>query len=132
VNVGLGGKAETIKARPLRLQDYWNRFVQKLASEGLVDKSDYEPSGYSYYLRGRADTVRRGNAFIVGDAVGLASVDMGEGIGPAVQSALLAAHAIASDAEYDLASIGQYSVPGFFRNKARAGVPARRGVPTPR
>jgi flavin-dependent dehydrogenase len=132
VNVGLGGKAETIKARPLRLQDYWNRFVQKLASEGLVDKSDYEPSGYSYYLRGRADTVRRGNAFIVGDAVGLASVDMGEGIGPAVQSALLAAHAIASDAEYDLASIGQYSVPGFFRNKARAGVPARRGIPTPR
>lgn len=116
VNVGLGGKADTIKSRPVRLQDYWDRFVQKLADERLIGKNDYDPSGYSYYLRGHVDTVRLGNAFIVGDAVGLASVDMGEGIGPAVQSAMLAARAITTGADYNLEPIGRYSVPGFFKN----------------
>ncbi len=132
VNVGLGGKADTIKSQPVRLQDYWDKFVQKLADERLINKNDYDPSGYSYYLRGRVDTVRHGNAFIVGDAVGLASVDMGEGIGPAVQSAMLAARAIATDAEYSLEAIGRYSVPGFFKDRRRSVDPANRTLPTSR
>ncbi|MGH8167141.1 MAG: NAD(P)/FAD-dependent oxidoreductase, partial [Woeseiaceae bacterium] len=85
VNVGLGGKAEAMKSKPLRLQDYWDRFVRNLEQRGLVTGAAYDPSGYSYYLRGSVDTVRLGNAFIVGDSVGLASKDLGEGIGPAVR-----------------------------------------------
>jgi len=113
VNIGLGGRADKIKVRAMRVQDYWARFTRKLSTSGLVTDVDYDPSGYSYYLRGSVDSVRRGNAFIIGDAVGLASVDMGEGIGPAVRSASLAADAILEKAEYRLHDLERYSVPGF-------------------
>lgn len=117
INVGLGGKAEKIKAGGGRLQNYWKGFTKKLEDETLVRDAEYEPTGYSYYLRGNVDVVRNGNAFIVGDAVGLASVDMGEGIGPAVQSAMLAADAIVNHSEYDLRNLARFSIPGFFRNR---------------
>ncbi len=117
VNVGLGGKAAKLKAGDGRLKDYWKNFTETLESEGLVHGAEYEPTGYSYFLRGSVDVVRNDNAFIVGDAVGLASVDMGEGIGPAVHSAILAADAIVSNSEYDLKRLARFSVPGFFRNR---------------
>jgi flavin-dependent dehydrogenase len=44
---------------------------------------------------------------------------MGEGIGPAVRSAILAAEAIADNADYDLRRIERYSVPGFFQRNVR-------------
>jgi menaquinone-9 beta-reductase len=117
VNVGLGGKAEAMKSKPLRLQDHWDRFVRNLEQRGLVTGAAYDPSGYSYYLRGSVDTVRLGNAFIVGDSVGLASKDLGEGIGPAVRSAILAAEAIVGDADYSLQQVEDYSVPGFLQQR---------------
>lgn len=123
LNVGLGGKADSIKAKGPRLKDYWQRFVERLDRENLVRGHDWAPSGYSYYLRGHAGTVRAGNAFIVGDAVGLASVDMGEGIGPAVRSAMSAARAITAGHDYTLEDVGRYSVPGFFRRAARDRLP---------
>ena len=118
INVGLGGKAEKMKSSGLRLQDYWNGFTKKLAVDALVHDVDFKPTGYSYYLRGSVDVVRNGNAMIVGDAVGLASIDMGEGIGPAVRSAMLAADAITKNDEYDLKNLARFSVPAFFRNRA--------------
>jgi flavin-dependent dehydrogenase len=117
INVGLGGKADKMKSCGGRLRDYWHGFTAKLESLGLVHNADYAPTGYSYYLRGSVDVVRNDNAFIVGDAVGLASVDMGEGIGPAVQSAVLAAEAIANNREYDLRSLARFSIPGFIRGR---------------
>ncbi len=117
INVGVGGKADKMKSCGGRLKDYWQGVTGMLDSEGLVHDADYEPTGYSYYLRGNVDLVRNDNAFIVGDAVGLASLDMGEGIGPAVQSAILAADAIARNKEYDLTSLARFSTPGFFRKR---------------
>ena len=117
INVGLGGKADKLKISGGRLKKFWKGFTEKLERERLVHGAEYEPTGYSYYLRGSVDVVRHNDALIVGDAVGLASVDMGEGIGPAVHSAMLAADAIASNNEYDLKSLAQFSVPGFFRNR---------------
>lgn len=119
INVGLGGKAEKIKSSGGRLQNYWSGFTGKLEREKLVHGAEYEPTGYSYYLRGKVDVVRNGNAFIVGDAVGLASVDMGEGIGPAVRSAIHAADAITGRSEYHLKKLGRFSIPGFFRKPVR-------------
>jgi len=52
------------------------------------------------------------------DAMGLASVDMGESIGPAVRSASLAADAIAKNDGYDLKKLARFSVPGFSRNRS--------------
>jgi flavin-dependent dehydrogenase len=134
LNIGLGGKADSIKNQGKNggasIKEHWQRFVERLEREGLVRGHDWEPSGYSYYLRGRAGAVRLGNAFIVGDAVGLASVDMGEGIGPAVRSAIAAARAITTGAEYTLDHVSRYSVPGFFRRHPRPA--AAEGMRVPR
>ena len=117
INVGLGGKADAMKSRSLRLQDHWDRFVKNLEQRGLVTGANYDPSGYSYYLRGRVDSARIGNVFIIGDAVGLASKDLGEGIGPAVRSAILAARAIVENSEYSLKDVEGYSVAGFIQQR---------------
>ena len=114
LNVGLGGMAEQLKHRSGHLKQYWQKFVDKLAKRGLVRYEQYDPSGYSYYLRGNVDVVSDGNAFIVGDSVGLATVDMCEGIGPAVRSGLLAAHSIITGADYSLAGLDKFSGGGFF------------------
>jgi flavin-dependent dehydrogenase len=118
INVGLGGKAEKMKSGGRRLQDFWRGFSAKLGKDDLVC-ADFKPTGYSYYLRGNVDVVRKGNAMIIGDSVGLASIDMGEGIGPAVRSALLAARAISDNGDYVLGNVAKYSVPGFFGKRSR-------------
>ncbi len=109
INIGLGGIADRLKAQGGHLRDYWQQLTGKLRKRGLVRYDDYRPTGYSYYLRGDIDTVRSGNAYLVGDAAGLATRDMGEGIGPAVASALRAARSIVDGAEYSLADIDEFS-----------------------
>jgi flavin-dependent dehydrogenase len=106
-----------MKSTGRRLRDYWTGFTKKLSGDSLIHDAEYKPTGYSYYLRGDVDVIRIGNAMIIGDAVGLASIDMGEGIGPAVQSGLLAARAIINNDEYDLEKLARFSVPSFFRKR---------------
>lgn len=113
INVGLGGMANQLKQRGGNVRDHWSRFVDKLNQRGLVNYDQYHPKGYSYFLRGDVDVVNDGNAYIVGDAVGLATRDMCEGIGPAVRSGLLAARAITAGEEYSLAGINKFSGGGF-------------------
>lgn len=116
VNVGLGGMAEQLKDRDGHLRDFWQQFVARLRRRGLVRYDDYDPKGYSYYLRDGVGKVSDANAFIVGDAVGLATRDMCEGIGPAVKSGLLAARAIVSGEPYSVAEIAPCSGSGFASN----------------
>jgi flavin-dependent dehydrogenase len=113
VNVGLGGMAVQLKHRNGHLRDHWDGFVRKLERHGLVRSQRFRPTGYSYYLRGNVDLVRQGNAFITGDAVGLATRDMCEGIGPAIESGLLAAAAIVSGNDYSLSGIARLSGDTF-------------------
>ncbi|KKK46819.1 hypothetical protein LCGC14_3161420, partial [marine sediment metagenome] len=54
--------------------------------------------------------LRMGNAFVVGDSAALASRDMGEGIGAAVKSGILAAEAIARQTPYTPGQVGRYSI----------------------
>jgi flavin-dependent dehydrogenase len=114
VNVGIGGKAETLRASGDRLKRHWGLLLEKLDRLGLVRGHTYHPRGYAYYMRtARRQTrpeVRRDNALIAGDAVGLATLDMGEGIGPAIRSGLLAAEAILHDSDYDLRTISRVSL----------------------
>jgi flavin-dependent dehydrogenase len=123
INIGLGGIADRLKAQGGHLRDYWRQLTAKLAQRGLVRYDDYRPTGYSYYLRGDVDKVRNGNAYVVGDAAGLATRDMGEGIGPAVASGLRAALSIVDGAEYSLAGIDEFSV---LLGRSTAGERARR------
>ncbi len=114
LNIGLGGMAEQLKRRGGRVQDYWRSFLSRLQRKGMLRISDLHPTGYSYYLRGHADPVVDGNAYLVGDAAGLATHDLCEGIGPAVKSGLLAAQAIISDGSYSLAAISKLSGNGVM------------------
>lgn len=115
INVGVGGSAAQLKANGDTLKHHWNLLVKKLDEMGLVRNHAYKPAGHSYYLRERSAQVRLGNAFLVGDALGLATKDMGEGIGPAVQSGLLAANAIAGGGDYSVDHIPRYSFPSLLR-----------------
>ena len=116
VNVGIGGGAESLQARGDHITRHWKLFVDKLDRLGLVRDHVFQPRGYAYYTRQAQPEVRRDNALIVGDAVGLATLDMGEGIGPAVRSGLLAAEAILHDSDYDLKPIAKTSLlPGLSK-----------------
>ena len=77
----------------------------------------YQPTGYSYYLRGNVETVRVGNAFVIGDGAGLATRDLCEGIGPAVRSGQLAAESIISGAVYQLDDVVRYSAENRLVNR---------------
>ena len=109
LNVGIGGMAEKLKARGGDIKEHWSRFISHLGDQAFVRNAHYQPSGYSYYLRGNVETVRVENAFIVGDAAGLATRDLCEGIGPAVHSGKLAADAIMTGGPYLLGNVLGYS-----------------------
>jgi len=109
INIGVGALAEPLKARQDSIWRHWERFTAKLRGLGLLDAGDRDPGGYTYYLRGRAKVPARDGVYLVGDAAGLATVDLGEGIGPAIESGLLAAEAIATGRPYVLDGIARQS-----------------------
>jgi len=113
INIGLGGMADQLKHKRGRVQEYWQKFVERLESLSLVHYDHYQPTGYSYYLRGNVEVASDNNAYLVCYSLGLATRDMCEGIGPAVRSGLLAAKAIATDSDYSLAGINKFSGSGF-------------------
>jgi flavin-dependent dehydrogenase len=113
LNIGIGGKLAAMKSRKTRIGQYWSFFTQKLDSLSLVRNYPFRPRGYNYYLRQKRSTVQLDRVFLVGDSAGLATRDMGEGIGPAVESGLRAAEAIIRDCVYSIESIPSYSMPGI-------------------
>ncbi len=114
VNVGVGGSVSLLDQHRDRIRRHWDLLVQKLSREGFI-KNTPEPKGHSYYLRDRRRVVQMNGAFVIGDAAGLATVDMGEGIHPAIQSGLLAAYAIVHNRPLSLNSIRDYSfIPRFL------------------
>lgn len=116
LNVGVGGKAEELNANGDNLKNHWNRLVEKLDQLDLVRGHDYKPSAHSYYLNQKVSNPRKGNAFIIGDSAGLATLDMGEGICAAIRSGMMAAEAIASNRPYTLASIPKFSTWSILRH----------------
>lgn len=109
VNVGIGGFVERLQARQATIKQHWQWFVQELERRSLVKDFSFDPGGYTYYTRGRRDHVQHQNAFLIGDAAGLATRDLAEGIGPAVRSGILAVDAIISGQPLSLKSINKYS-----------------------
>lgn len=117
LNCGVGALAGRLKARGDDVQAHWAEFVRMLEREELVTGMTLAPQGYSYYLRGNPDVIRIGDACIAGDSAGLATVDLGEGIGPAIRSGLAAAHALACGSEYSLADIGATSADQMVQGR---------------
>jgi len=106
LTVGVGGTAEGLHRRGMSIRDHWDHLVQSLLKKGLVRGHNFSPRGHSYLLRQRGgrDGAPSGGihlsdedgsaVWLIGDAAGLATLDMGEGIAPAIQSGLRAARAI--------------------------------------
>jgi len=115
LNVGVGAIAERMKARGQDIRAHWAHLAATL-EQRLAPRAQYEPTGYSYYLRGKVEVVRRENAFITGDAAGLASRDLGEGIGPAIRSGLRAARAILANEPYGLDDVTGLSIGSIARS----------------
>jgi len=109
LNVGIGGKYLKMNARGQKIFEHWDRLVEKLADLGLVQHRRFQPKGCSYFLRDKREIVQIDQAFIIGDAAGLATIDMGEGIGSAVRSGILAAKAIVTGQSYSTQTINRYS-----------------------
>ena len=110
LNIGLGGNERVLKERGITIQDLWIMFIKKLKEKGLVTDREFKPDGYVYYLRSEDQNYRKGNVLLVGDAAGLATLDMGEGIGPAIQSGIKAAEAIITRSDYSVAEIDKFSL----------------------
>ena len=93
LNVGIGRK------NPRRLSEHTEAFVTALARDGVLEPevARSRPNGHAYllYTQSARPLVAEG-ALLVGDAAGLAYPESGEGIRPAVESALLAGEAIAA------------------------------------
>jgi menaquinone-9 beta-reductase len=115
LNVGVGAIAERMKSRGQDIRQHWANLTARL-DRTLAPGAQYDPTGYSYYLRGRVEVVQRDNAFIAGDAAGLATRDLGEGIGPAVRSGLLAAETILGGKSYRLDDVTGLSIGSIARS----------------
>lgn len=110
LNIGVGGLEEKLKINSDSINSHWNILLSKLRKKRLISSDEIQPKGHSYYLRESVKIIQNGKAFIVGDSAGLATRDMGEGIGPAVQSGILAAESIVSGKPYVIDSISAFSL----------------------
>ncbi|WP_373508647.1 NAD(P)/FAD-dependent oxidoreductase [Thiocapsa sp.] len=127
LNLGVGAMSQQLQNKNGSIHRHWEHLVDSLHRRRLVDDSVVlEPQGYSYYLRDGVQTIRHENAFLVGDAAGLATRDLAEGIGPAVRSGILAADAIADGGEYSLDSVSRYSLSAGLPRRALAFLLSRR------
>jgi len=121
LNVGVGGMVEKMKARGGSIQQHWQSLLQKLDRLGLVQGHAFQPLSHVYFLNREQLQVQRGRALLIGDAAGLATLDMGEGIGPAIRSGILAAEAILQGRSYSPSSIAPYSLlPAILRKRDTA------------
>ncbi len=113
VNIGLGGFSVYFKKSGINIHDHFRWFLEDLIKRGLLDNktaTELKVSGYSYYLYAKQGEVKQDNCFLIGDSAGLASVDLGEGIRPAIESGLLAADEILGKSQYSKKAISRFSL----------------------
>ncbi len=118
VNIGIGGKSHYFKSSGTNIHDHFRLFLGDLVQQKLLDEKTAEnlkDTGHPYFLFTYKGEIKNDNCFLIGDSAGLASVDMGEGIGPAIESGLLAAQEIIGTGEYTKDAITKYSFSGLTK-----------------
>ncbi len=118
VNVGLGGKAKYFKSSETSIHDHFRVFLGDLVRQKRLDAAtaaDLQEKGHPYYLFSHRGEIKRDGCFLIGDAAGLATLDLGEGIGPAVESGLMAAREILGTGTYRKEDISVFSLAGMVR-----------------
>jgi flavin-dependent dehydrogenase len=116
VNIGLGGKSRYFKDKGEKIHDHFRAFLADLVTDGELDAAtaaDLQETGHPYFLYSYKGDVKRDNCFLIGDSAGLASIDLGEGIGPAVESALMTAREILGTGIYRKQDITMFSFGGM-------------------
>jgi flavin-dependent dehydrogenase len=118
VNLGLGGLSRAFgQSKPsIRQQFQW--FLDDLVKRELLDaktRQTLKAQSHGYYLFAANGDIKRDNCYLIGDSAGLASRDLGEGIGPAVTSGLLAAEDILGQQQYRKAAISTFSLNPAMR-----------------
>ena len=126
LTIGIGGKQSVLRKRRQTIRDHWQAFVQHLQCKGLLEGAIAPnalptSTGHSYYLRSSNKEVQEcraapeGRVYLIGDAAGFATVDMGEGIEPAVHSGQLAARAIIEGQPLRVEAVKRCSLPDILR-----------------
>jgi menaquinone-9 beta-reductase len=122
VNIGLGGKAKYFKSSGSNIHDHFRAFLGDLVHENRLDAAtaqNLKETGHPYYLFTHGGDIKRDNCFLIGDSAGLATVDLGEGIGPAVESGLMAAREILGAGRYRKQDVSVCSSGGIVRRLMR-------------
>lgn len=122
VNIGIGGKAKYFRKSGTKIHDHFRTFIDDLVREQRIDAAtaaNLQETGHPYFLYTLGGEVKRDNCFLIGDSAGLASVDLGEGIGPAVESALMTAEEILGTGEYRKEAISVMSFSGVVARLMR-------------
>lgn len=109
LNIGLGAFADKLYHAGPGLKTMWDEFLNMLNHHGLYRGDPVRGDGYRYRIRTSRPVIHKGNVWITGDAAGLATRDMGEGIGPAIESGIAVARAIASRQNVDSRKIRKRS-----------------------
>ena len=118
VNIGIGGLSSYFKASGTNIHDHFKSFLYDLVKKGLLDKKTVDTlkeTGHPYFLYAHQGEVKRDRCFVIGDSAGLASIDLGEGIGPAVESGLMVAGEIMGTDQYVKSRTSQFSLKGILR-----------------
>ena len=118
LNVGLGRRG------PRQLAEHFDRFLADMVREGVLepDVAAARRNGHAYLLYPHAARpLHADGVLLIGDAAGLAYPESGEGIRPAVESALLAAGTIrACNGNYGRERLAGYASAIEARFGARA------------
>ena len=109
LNIGIGGYTHKMRSRDTDIRRQWKIFLEILQREGLVRGYEGRGKGYNYMIRSREVVMQKNGVMILGDAAGLATTDMGEGIGPALESGLQAARALAGGGRVTAHGIRRHS-----------------------
>ena len=105
LNIGLGREDKH------KLSGHLTRFFQYLKQHGKIPQDTLEtPAGHAYLLYNHAvREMAADQVLLIGDAAGLANPKSGEGIRPAVESAMLAARVIRQcDGDYQASKLQPY------------------------
>lgn len=117
LNIGIGAKFHTLKQRGQNIMDQWRHFTMDLQKKGFIGENPPSPKGHKYYFQYGPKKYRQDNAFIIGDAAGLSTLDMGEGIHGAVLSGIRVADAIVDNKPFVLPHPPRFSLPKILLPK---------------
>jgi flavin-dependent dehydrogenase len=128
VNIGLGGKCRFFRRSGATIHDHFRAFLDQLIRERRVDEETVNRqrfTGHPYFLTSYHGDVQKDRCFLIGDSAGLATIDLGEGIGPAIESGLAVADTITEKTGYSRKPITKYSTGGMTQRLLRRILPVR-------